>query len=69
MQELPSLNHFIKGINEDLSFGIHEDSKRFYVAVVNTKTHEVVRQFPPEEVLDVLGRIQNLLGTFTDTQA
>lgn len=69
LEELPALNHFMQGINEDLSFGIHEESERFYVAVIDKKSGEVLRQFPPEEVLEVLGRIHNLMGAFTDRQA
>lgn len=69
LAELPKLNSFIKVLNEDLRFGIHEESQVFYASVINIKTKEVVRQFPPEEVLDALGKIRNMIGGFLDKQA
>lgn len=45
------INEQLYSMNRALRFEIHEDTESLVVKVVNTKTSEVVRQHPSEEVL------------------
>ena len=42
-----------------LEFSIHENSGRVVVRVIDRSTDEVVRQFPPEELLSLAERFHN----------
>lgn len=52
-----------------LQFDIHEDTGRTMVRVVDRETDEVIREIPPEEVLDVVARINEMLGLLVDERA
>lgn len=53
-------------VNEQLKFKLHEKSERMMVQVMNLKKNEVVREIPAEEVLDLIGKIKEMVGVFLD---
>jgi flagellar protein FlaG len=48
------LSDFVQSIQRSLEFSVDEESGRTVVKVMDTKTDEVIRQIPPEEVLRIL---------------
>ena len=60
------LSDFMKSLNTDIEFSIHEKSGRMMVKVVDTKTHDVLKEFPPEELLDTIGAIRDYVGALLD---
>lgn len=63
------LNAAVDIFNKGLHFRIHEDTEQIVVEVINKESGEVIRQIPPEYVLDVLAKIDELLGVFIDERA
>ena len=63
------LNAAVDIFNKGLHFRIHEDTERIVVEVINKESGEVIRQIPPEYILDVLAKIDALLGVFIDERA
>ncbi len=59
------LNESFQQIQRDLQFSIDEDSGRSVVRVVNSKTEELVRQIPSEEVLRISQNIEEQLASVT----
>jgi len=47
------INDHFQSMGRDLSFAVDEDSGRTIITVVDSETQEIVRQIPPEEVLDL----------------
>lgn len=47
------INHSMKEINSNLQFSIDSDTQRIVVKVVESKTGEVIKQFPSEEALAI----------------
>lgn len=45
------LNRFMKTIDSDLQFEMHEDTKRLMVRFINKKNHQVIKEFPPGNYL------------------
>ncbi len=45
-------------------FGIHEKTNRITIKIVDKKTKEVIREFPPEETLDMIAKAWELAGNF-----
>ncbi|MFK7160458.1 flagellar protein FlaG [Marinospirillum sp. MEB164] len=48
---LDEVNSTLYSMNRALRFELHDQTEEVVVRVVNTKTDEVVRQYPSEEVL------------------
>ena len=60
------LSDFMQSLNTDIEFSIHEKSGRMMVKVVDTKTQDVLKEFPPEELLDTIGAIRDYVGALLD---
>lgn len=52
--------------NKRIQFRIHEETDRLMVQVVDRSTQEVIREIPPQRVLDLLASIQEFLGFLFD---
>ena len=63
------LSDFMQSLNTDIEFSIHEKSGRMMVKVVDTRTHDVLKEFPPEELLDTIGAIRDYVGALLDKKA
>ncbi len=48
---------------------LHKDTERFFVQVINAQTQEVLKEMPPEEFLDLIAKIRNIVGLFLDETA
>ncbi len=52
--------------NVDLHFSIHEATGRTFVKVINSDTGEMVREIPPEQILDLAAKIGEMMGILYD---
>jgi len=60
------LNQTTRIFNRSIHFKIHEGSKRWLVQIINTDTDEVISEIPPEKVLDMVARLDQLVGLLVD---
>lgn len=61
---LKSINQVLQDRSQDLEFSVDQDSARTVVKVVDKTTHEVIRQMPTQQALEIakaLDRLQSLL--------
>ncbi len=62
----------IKALTEDGVYSVRfendSDANELIVKVVDSKTDEVIRQIPPEELLDLTKRLNDLRGNIVDTE-
>lgn len=63
------LNKFFQYLNADIQFELHEKTKQFIVRVVDTKENKVLREFPPQELLDTIANIREYVGVLLDKHA
>ena len=47
-------------------FGIHEDTNRVTIKIVDKTTKEVIRELPPEKTLDMIAKVWDLAGILID---
>ena len=73
---LDKLNGAIREMNEDmevqhlsLRFKLHEDSERWMVRIVDIMEDKVIREIPPERMLELSARIQSSVGVMLDRQS
>jgi flagellar protein FlaG len=63
------LNEAAQSYRRSLRFSVDEDSGRTVIRVVDPETDEVVRQIPPEEVLNVARRMGDSAGALLQAEA
>lgn len=52
--------------NRSLRFKIHERTNEIIVKVVDSETEEVIREIPPEKLLDMFANMLELAGLIVD---
>ncbi|MGB9792738.1 MAG: flagellar protein FlaG [Thermacetogeniaceae bacterium] len=53
-------------ISFQLSFTFHKETKSLIVKVIDPDTNKVIREIPPEELLELAARIQEMIGILFD---
>ena len=61
-----AMNRFVEMLTADLKFEVHEKTHEIMVKFVNTKTGEVLKEYPPKEYLDMIARIRDYVGMMID---
>lgn len=57
---------FQKHVNKRLSFFVDDESGKQGVRVIDIETEEIIKQIPPEEVLELAKRLREQLGVLLD---
>lgn len=52
--------------NSEAVFGIHEDTNRVTIKLVDKNTKEVIKELPPEKTLDMIAKVWELAGIMID---
>ncbi len=52
--------------NAEAVFGIHDKTNRVTIKMVDKDTKKVIKEFPPEETLDMIARIWEIAGIMVD---
>ena len=60
------MNKKINNSNEIAMFGIHEDTNRIMIKIMDKDTKEVIKEFPPEKTLDMIAKIWEMAGILVD---
>jgi len=65
-ESVKDINDIVQKVKEDLSFEIHDETDRMMVKVIDRRTKEVIKELPPEEMLDLSARIHEMVGLLID---
>ena len=60
------VNKAIADYNRRFEFSVHEKTGSIMVKVINTETNEVIREIPPEKLLDMVAKLWELAGIIVD---
>ena len=52
--------------NSEAIFGIHEDTNRVTIKIVDKETRKVIKEMPPEKTLDMIAKVWELAGLMVD---
>ncbi len=52
--------------NSSAVFGIHEETNRVTIKIVDKETKEVIKELPPEKTLDMISKVWELAGMLVD---
>ena len=64
-----SITNFVRSMNRDLTFSVHEASGHTVVKVLDGETKEVIKQIPSEEFLRMSEALANGSSALLDTEA
>lgn len=67
-----ALNSFKESVdifNRRLHFQVHDQTNRIQVQVIDAETKEILKEIPPEKILDLLAAFQQLTGIVLDLKA
>lgn len=63
---IAEMNRRINNSNEEAVFGVHEDTNRIMIKIMDKETKEVIKEFPPEKTLDMIAKIWEMAGILVD---
>ena len=59
-------NRAVSIANRRFEYSIHEKTKEIMVKVIDAETEEVIREIPPEKILDLVAMIWEMIGLIVD---
>jgi len=59
-------NKLLLGRDDRFEFKVHERTGRIMVKLIDKETDEVIKEIPPEKILDLVASIWDLVGILVD---
>ena len=66
IEAIENANKALRGADKRFEFSIHEGTKEIMVKVINEETGEIIREIPPEKILDMVAKMWELVGILVD---
>ncbi|HBT18031.1 MAG TPA: hypothetical protein DEB05_13885 [Firmicutes bacterium] len=64
--KVEQLNKTVEIFDKRIHFQIHEETNRIMVQVIEANTEEIITEIPPEKILDLVARIEEMIGLMVD---
>lgn len=65
-QAVDKLNKTMETYGTELRFKMHEKSGEYSIKIINPKDNSVIREIPPERVLNMVAYFKEMLGLMVD---
>ncbi len=65
-QMTEAMNKFVKAMDTNIQFKLHEGTSQLIVQVVDQDSNKVIKEFPPSEFLDTIAAIRDYVGILLD---
>ncbi len=59
----------VSALNSALQFQIDQDTEKLVIKIIDTNTKEVIKQIPPQEILDIAKALDKLQGLLVREKA
>ncbi|NMB34645.1 MAG: flagellar protein FlaG [Clostridium sp.] len=66
IEAIERANKALTGANTQFEFSIHDKTKEIMVKVIDTNTREIIREIPPEKILDMVATMLEMAGIIVD---
>lgn len=67
-QSIEKLKELGNLFNKRLDFRVDETTHRVVVKVIDTETDKVIKEIPPEQILHIAARMQEMIGLLVDEE-
>ena len=64
-----SLSIITQALNTRLSFSVDEKTGRNIIRVFDSESGDLIRQIPPQEMLDLVSKLRGVIGVLFDKEA
>lgn len=68
-QAIEILKDTALAFDRKLDFVVHEETNRMMVRVIDSESGEIIREIPPEQLLNIVAKMHELLGLLFDKKA
>ncbi|MTI69495.1 MAG: flagellar protein FlaG [Firmicutes bacterium] len=69
IDEIKDSNENLTIDNRRFEFSIHKETKDIMIKVIDSDTDEVIREVPPEKILDMVAEFMQMAGLLVDKRA
>lgn len=52
--------------NSEAVFGVHDGTNRITIKIIDKDTREVLKEYPPEQTLDMIAKVWEMAGLMVD---
>ncbi len=59
----------VRAINSQLEFRVDEDTNKLVIKIIDTSTKEIIKQIPPQELIEIAKALDKLKGLLVREQA
>jgi flagellar protein FlaG len=66
-ESVEKLNELVQSQQTNVSFSVDKDTGTTVIKVFDTETGDLIKQFPPEQIVAMKEKLTNSLGSFYDT--
>ncbi|WP_250160093.1 flagellar protein FlaG [Caloranaerobacter azorensis] len=66
IKAIEDANKKLLGVRSEVRFSVHEKTKEIMIKVINTETKEVIKEIPPEKILDMIAKFMEMCGILVD---
>ncbi|WP_069998864.1 flagellar protein FlaG [Cellulosilyticum sp. I15G10I2] len=66
IETIEKANKSFEGRDKELAFSVHEKTKQIMVKIIDKATKEVLKELPPEKILDMVASMCEAAGIFVD---
>ncbi|WP_027965385.1 flagellar protein FlaG [Halalkalibacillus halophilus] len=66
MNLVEEINVVLEPANTSVKFEFHEKLERYYISVIDRDSEEIVKEIPPEKLLDVHAAMAEYMGFIVD---
>ena len=66
MQAVKQANKVLEGTNRRFEYSVHEQTNTIMIKVINSDTDEIIREIPPERILNLIAKLWELAGLIVD---
>lgn len=66
IQAIERANDAISVANKKFEYSIHEKTNEIMVKVIDSETNKIIREIPPEKILDMVAKMWELAGILVD---
>jgi len=65
-EAVEKVNRALEGTNRVFQYSVHEGTKDIMIKVIDETTKEVIREIPPEKILDMVASMLEMAGLIVD---
>lgn len=66
IKTIEQANQKLAGNAKEFNFSIHEKTKQIMIKIIDSETKEVIKEVPPEKILDMVATMCEMAGLFVD---